>query len=172
MTSPHPESGSAAVEFAVLFLLLLIVMFGIIDLGIIWLQSHYIANAAREGARVASKISDLSDGAEQTKVETAIKTYLRGVYRDLQDSEVHLSYDSPAPPAPKFVEIALADGTLNDFTGAGLASPPAAVEVRVTVQTAAIWAPVLWDLLKLLPGENPLGIKEISQLAVFTKQPE
>ena len=44
------EKGAATVEFAIIFLLLMIIVFGIIEFGFLWLQSFYIANAAREGA--------------------------------------------------------------------------------------------------------------------------
>ena len=68
----------------------MVFLFGIIDFGILWVESHYITNAAREGARVASKLSDLSDATAQGKVEAAVKKYLEGIYGTLQASEVHL----------------------------------------------------------------------------------
>ena len=45
------ESGSAAVEFALVLPLLLLVLFGTIEFGILMYDQSVITNAAREGAR-------------------------------------------------------------------------------------------------------------------------
>ena len=47
------EKGAAVVEFAVLLILLLSIVFSIAEYGFIWLQAHYVESSAREGARVA-----------------------------------------------------------------------------------------------------------------------
>ena len=172
MKSGRSEKGAAVVEFAVLFLLLMVFLFGIIDFGILWVESHYITNAAREGARVGSKISDLSVTAAQDKIEAAVKKYLEGIYGTLPTSEVHLSYDTGFPANPVFVEIVVRDGTLNDFTDPDITSPPNAVQVQVMVQTAQVWEPVLWDLLELIPGDNIPAQKQITRNAVFAKDPD
>ena len=174
MKSVRSEKGAAVVEFAVLFLLLMVFLFGIIDFGILWVESHYITNAAREGARVASKFSDLSDTTAQDKIEEAVKKYLEGIYGTLQTSEVHLSYNAGFPANPDFVEIVVRDGTLNAFNDPAdaVSSPPNAVEVQVMVQTAQVWEPVLWDLLELIPGDNIPAQKQITRNAVFAKDPD
>jgi len=174
MNSVRSEKGAAVVEFAILFLLLMVFLFGIIDFGIIWVESHYITNAAREGARVASKFSDLSDTTAQDKIEAAVKNYLEGIYGTLQDSEVDLTYDGSFPGSPKFVEILVTHGTLNSFNDAAnqVTSPPNAVEVQVMVQTAQVWEPVLWDLLQLIPGTDVPAPREITRSAVFAKDPD
>jgi Flp pilus assembly protein TadG len=172
MKSCRSEKGTAVVEFAVLFLLLLVFLFGIIDFGIIWVESHYITNAAREGARVASKFSDLSETTAHDKIEAAVKKYLEGLYGTLLDSKVHLTYDAGFPSSPNFVEIVVQDGTLNDFTDPDIASPPNAVKVQVRVQTAQVWEPVLWDLLQFIPGTDVPAPREITRSAVFAKDPD
>lgn len=47
------ESGAEFVEFALAFPLLLLIVFGIMDFGLMFQQYEVITNAAREGARVA-----------------------------------------------------------------------------------------------------------------------
>jgi len=156
--------GAAAVEFAILFLLLMIIVFGIIEFGFIWLQSHYIANAAREGARVAAK------GHDDTQVETAIKDYLKGLY-----SEDRVEGTGPYPPPgggccsnTDFIEVVIS-GDVIKVTG--LPDLPA-VRVTVTVQTAEVWDPILWDLLNLLPGSSgSVDLSQISESAVFAVEP-
>ncbi|NIR48766.1 pilus assembly protein, partial [candidate division KSB1 bacterium] len=46
------ERGATVVEFAVLAALFLIIVFGLLEFGIIFFQKHYVAGAAREGVRL------------------------------------------------------------------------------------------------------------------------
>ena len=48
------DRGAAAVEFAIVLVLLLIILFGIIDFGRLLFVSQSVKAASREGARVAS----------------------------------------------------------------------------------------------------------------------
>ena len=50
---PQRESGAALVEFAMVMLLLLTLLFGIMEAGWAFSQSVEIRNAAREGGRIA-----------------------------------------------------------------------------------------------------------------------
>lgn len=164
MSKATSQRGAAVVEFAVLALLLLVFVFGIIEFGLIWLQSHYIANAAREGSRVASKIADvnpsdppsLNNATEvQTAVEDTVKEYLSGavVYSDTKVQECCNAGDFIHVPTPVVAAIA---GTDN-YT----------LKVTLTVRTADIWEPVLWALLDLLPGSNVGEIRQVTETAVF-----
>jgi Flp pilus assembly protein TadG len=47
------ESGAEFIEFALAFPLLLLVVLGIMDMGLMFQQYEVITNAAREGARIA-----------------------------------------------------------------------------------------------------------------------
>ena len=49
------ESGTTVIEFSVIATLLFIFVFGFIEYSLIFLQEHYVANAAREGARVGAR---------------------------------------------------------------------------------------------------------------------
>ena len=50
----EPDAGAAAVEFAIVSVLLLTILFGILQYGYFFLQSTAAEHAAREGARLAS----------------------------------------------------------------------------------------------------------------------
>jgi Flp pilus assembly protein TadG len=121
--------------------LLLVFVFGIIEFGFLWVQSHYVANAAREGARVAAKIKGDDATARVTAAETAATEYLRRffMYGDRVD-------------VAGFLDITVTEGDLI------MASPPPqqprVVQVTVTAQSDEIWQPVLWPLLNLLPGAD------------------
>jgi Flp pilus assembly protein TadG len=48
------ERGAELIEFALVFPLMLLVMVGIIDFGLMFQRYHVVTNAAREGARLAA----------------------------------------------------------------------------------------------------------------------
>jgi Flp pilus assembly protein TadG len=155
------QRGAAVVEFAVLALLLVVFVFGIIEFGLLWVQSHYIANAAREGARVASKIPGTAAADIDAREEDAInaaKEYLREffLYGDKVDDSDFLTIDV----------------TEDDL--AGVATPPRVIEVTVTVQSEQIWQPVLWALLNLMPGADFPDdfLTTLTQTGVFVIQQE
>lgn len=156
--------GAAVIEFAVLLPLLAIIVFGIIEFGFLWLQSHYIANAAREGARIAAKMSDVNqapttgDDAGIPYVQIGVRDYLKGIpfYGGIKNNGIY-KLSSPT------TEIEVEEITLP-------ANSPApaqdAVRVVVTVQTHEIWKPLLWGLLAAAT------LNEISESAVFVKELE
>jgi Flp pilus assembly protein TadG len=51
---PGDERGAAAVEFAIVAALLFMLIFGIINFGLLWSQKNVYVGAAREGARFAA----------------------------------------------------------------------------------------------------------------------
>ncbi|MBE0504629.1 MAG: pilus assembly protein [Desulfuromonadales bacterium] len=46
------QRGAVVIEFAVVVLLLLLILFGIMEFSFTFLQRHFVANAAREGVRI------------------------------------------------------------------------------------------------------------------------
>jgi Flp pilus assembly protein TadG len=138
------QKGAAAVEFALLSLLLLVFVFGIIEFGFLWVQSNYVANAAREGARVAAKIKGTDStaiGARVTAATDAATEYLERFF--IYEDRVGVS---------GFLTISVTEDNLV------MASPPPqvprVVQVSVTAQSGQIWQPILWPLLNLLPGPD------------------
>ena len=65
------DKGAELIEFALVFPLLLLVMFGIMDFGLLFQRYETVTNAAREGARVA-----VLPGYAQADVEARVRQYL------------------------------------------------------------------------------------------------
>jgi Flp pilus assembly protein TadG len=57
----HREDGAAAIEFAIVTVLLLLIVFGILEYGRIYSQVEVLNGAAREGARVGAVQGSKSD---------------------------------------------------------------------------------------------------------------
>ena len=70
------KKGAAAVEFAIILPLLLILLFGIIEFGIILYDKAMITNASREGAR-AGIVFD-PDGISDAEIRSVVKEYCSG----------------------------------------------------------------------------------------------
>jgi Flp pilus assembly protein TadG len=153
----HNENGAAVIEFAILLLLLIPLLFGIIEFGFLWAQSHYLSQATREGARAGARIATYDSDAikitnlaeVQAAVNTSVKACLDNApfYQDRVD-------DIAKNITPTLVFF-------------GSAQP--ALEVNVTVNSAAIWPPMLWQLLTLLPSFDGQSsdIEELTDTAVF-----
>jgi Flp pilus assembly protein TadG len=68
---PACENGAELIEFALVFPLLLLVVFGIMDFGLLFQRYETVTNAAREGARVA-----VLPGYGQADVQARVTQYL------------------------------------------------------------------------------------------------
>jgi Flp pilus assembly pilin Flp len=82
MTSPNEimrrEEGAAAVEFALVMVLLMILIFGAIEFGIAFSKVNVYTGAAREGARYAAVRCDGGPCDIPTKVSDAAAGYYIG----------------------------------------------------------------------------------------------
>ena len=65
------ETGAELIEFALVFPLLLLVMLGVFDFGLLFQRYEVVTNAAREGARVS-----VLPGYTATDVELRVAQYL------------------------------------------------------------------------------------------------
>ena len=65
------DKGAELVEFALVFPLLLLVLFGIMDFGLLFQRYETVTNAAREGARIA-----VLNGYTEFDVEARVNQYL------------------------------------------------------------------------------------------------
>ena len=65
------EAGAEIIELALVFPLLLLVVLGVVDYGLLFQRFEALTNAAREGARVASL-----PGYAQVDIEDRVTSYL------------------------------------------------------------------------------------------------
>jgi Flp pilus assembly protein TadG len=72
------QRGATAVEFAIVFPLLILLMFGIIEFSVILYDKAMITNASREGARagIVSQLVRVSDSQIQSVVDNYCRLYL------------------------------------------------------------------------------------------------
>lgn len=66
-----PERGAVMAEFALILPILLVILFGIVELGIAVNRAQAVEAAAREGARLAS-ISSTTNGDVTARVNNAL----------------------------------------------------------------------------------------------------
>jgi hypothetical protein len=92
------EKGAAVVEFAVVAVLFLIVVFGIIELGILMFDKHILTNASREGARagVVMRVPRVSD----QEIIDIVKKYAKDHMISLGPSS-ELVIKPVTPPEPR-----------------------------------------------------------------------
>ncbi|MFC1513368.1 TadE family protein [Thermodesulfobacteriota bacterium] len=108
--------GATVVEFAVIAPLLLLILFGIIEYGIIFMQVHMVENAAREGVRrgVVADTYNCWQGGEilnrpdclvdrYTIVVETVQDYLKTFYPDLSDNpnDINFVTVTKEPPPPE-----------------------------------------------------------------------
>lgn len=89
------NKGTTTVEFAVIAGLLLVILFGILEFGVIFMQHHLVDNAAREGVRIGvrannfDRFTTLVDNATENcqaatdrgyKVDCEVRNYLQHIY--------------------------------------------------------------------------------------------
>jgi len=74
------QRGGSMVEFALILPLLIIILFGIIEFGIIMYDKAIVTNASREGARAGVVLRLTSTGVvnplTSTEIETIVNNYL------------------------------------------------------------------------------------------------
>lgn len=85
MTKRRSQRGASAVEFALVLPILIVLLFGIVEFGLLMYNKAVITNASREGARAGIVFSPRPD-------ETAIKK----VVSDYADAHV-VTFDSSKP---------------------------------------------------------------------------
>ena len=66
------SKGTVAIEFALVFPVLLLLLFSVIELGSAWYNRQLLVNASREGARLAA----LSSGMEDSDVVSEVQNIL------------------------------------------------------------------------------------------------
>ena len=90
------EDGAAAVEFAILLPILLLILFGIIEFGFALHGKEVITNASREGARAGIVIASLRPSEDQIK--GVVSSYLTNFGWDASKAEIAV----PTGPCASF----------------------------------------------------------------------
>ena len=76
----HPQEGAAAVEFAIILPILIILVFGIIEFSVILFDKAMITNASREGARAGivyryDPVNEVEDPLDTTEIQNVVNNY-------------------------------------------------------------------------------------------------
>ena len=87
------ESGAALVEFAMVLPLLLLLLFGIVEFGLLFYNKQVLTNASREGARAGIAY------ATTAKIRDTVERYCR---RNIQSSRL-IRFDTEAAPNPTVI---------------------------------------------------------------------
>jgi hypothetical protein len=101
---PDGDAGAAAVEFALISVLLFLLIFGGITFGLGWFQRQAAAHAAREGARLAS-VGVADCNAWRTTVKERGKGGNLGTPSLKYQTAAGLSTSDPKPGDVVVVEI-------------------------------------------------------------------
>jgi Flp pilus assembly protein TadG len=120
--------GAAAVEFAIVLPVLLLVVFGAIDWGYYFFCREVVVNASREGARAGSIVpADADAEAVMAAAKAAAEAYLDGGALDRTRAQVVPSAGS----ASVIVEIQYRTGSLTGFLASVM---PASVDARAEMR--------------------------------------
>jgi Flp pilus assembly protein TadG len=92
----HTENGQAVVEFAVILPVLLLILFAILQFGLIFNNYIQVTAAAREGARKAAVSRSLGTAAAETAATASAKAAAPG----LKQTSIQVSY----PNNPSFAQ--------------------------------------------------------------------
>jgi Flp pilus assembly protein TadG len=83
------EEGAAAVEFALVLPLLILILFGIIEFGFVLYDQEVITNASREGARFGIVIG--SPRPSLSQIQGVVNTYLTNAGLNAGNATVSVS---------------------------------------------------------------------------------
>ena len=92
--SYRKQRGAAAVEFAVVAPVFILLIFGMIEYGRMVMVQQMLTNASREGARRA-----VLEGATETEVRDVVKTYLSPAHVPVVDSDITFGIGTSATAA-------------------------------------------------------------------------
>jgi Flp pilus assembly pilin Flp len=138
------QRGATSVEFAVIAALLFFILFGILEFGLIFMQEHYVANAAREGVRIGVRANNYNcfnnnpasgcTADRQTVVVDAVRDYLSTLYS----------------PANIIRPVAGTNDVRRDPTSLDAESKI----LRVDVEVNNFFPPIISALAALIPGTD------------------
>lgn len=129
-TRHRRQRGTSLVEMAIVLPLLLLVLFGMIEYGWIFLKSQQLTNAARHGARIA-----VTPDATTAQVQTAIDSLMADA--DLDGSGYSITItpgDVSTPAVGEPIEVSISVPYANiGITNAPLILVPNTIGGRITM---------------------------------------
>ena len=126
----HPTRGLAAVELALLLPLLMLVLFGAIEYGWMFLKNQQLADAARSGARVAATESGTNASA-QARID-AVMSAAGMAASGYQVTFVPGDVAAAVPGTAVSVEVLVSYGGIG-LTGIPLIPVPSALEGQTSM---------------------------------------
>ena len=96
------QRGAAAVEFAVVAPIFVLLLFGMIEYGRMVMVQQMLTNATREGARRA-----VLDGTTVSNVKTTVRDYLSGGHITVNDAEITVNPDPSSAASGDPVTVSL-----------------------------------------------------------------
>jgi hypothetical protein len=98
------QNGVAAVEFAVVLPILVIILLGIFDFALLFYNKQVLTNASREGARAAIVLDNWEDPDSPGNTDAAKITALKKIMEDYCDNRlINLGGDNEMVIDPEFV---------------------------------------------------------------------
>ena len=98
------ERGAAAVEFALVLPILVVLAFGIIDFGRLLYTYNNLTSAVREGARFAA-VQTKEDVVKTAAIQGRVSDYIAAFGgTPVANSQIQVTYDA-APPATRFITV-------------------------------------------------------------------
>ncbi len=92
LTRPRAKRGMAMLEFVFILPVLLLVLFSIIEFGLLFGRWQTLTNAAREGARTAVVYrKDCVVADVETEVRTVVKNYASSLNIVLADTDITIA---------------------------------------------------------------------------------
>ena len=104
------ENGQSLVEFALLLPLLVVILFGIMEFGQLWMTMNVLTGAAREGARVAAVTAP-----DANQVRNAVQSVLNGA--NINNASISVSGPDAANQVTVTVQINYTVTTANIIPG-------------------------------------------------------
>ncbi|WP_432821182.1 TadE/TadG family type IV pilus assembly protein [Trichloromonas sp.] len=102
------ERGAAALEFALIFPLLLAIVAGITDFGIAFYNKAMVTSASREGARVASLWQPASLKPSEAELKGVVKDVLDTTLFKIGSGTIATTFDPPDPstvPSGAYIKV-------------------------------------------------------------------
>ena len=119
------QKGAAAVEFAIILPLLLVLLFGIVEFSILFYNKAMITNASREGARAGIVFAETR--LNESDICQVVTDYCQNYLINFDSSQI-LDMDNPPP---QHTDSGIGDSDVDDAISNGLIDSGESLTVTV-----------------------------------------